>query len=163
MRLEGEPAETRLLEGEQSTLGNASISPDGRWLAYFSDESGQFETYLQPYPGPGAKTPVSIGGGLEVRWSRDGSELYYRSGRALMSVPVETEPTLTVGRPRVLFEGDYVDGGVSGVREYDAAPDGRFLMIREEGTLQVGEADDFDHLIVVEHWLDERRRLVPNE
>jgi hypothetical protein len=162
MQLEGEPAETRLVEG-RFQQGNASVSPDGRSLIYFSDESGQREIYLQPYPGPGGKTPVSIGGGLEARWSRDGGEIFFRTDRAVISVPVTRQPDLVVGRPRVLFEADYRNGqAVNGARQYDVAPDGRFLMIRE-GALQPGdETDAYDHLILVENWLDELRRLVPS-
>jgi serine/threonine-protein kinase len=161
MQLDGEPAETRLVEG-RFAQGNATVSPDGRSLVYFSDESGQREIYLQPYPGPGAKTPVSIGGGLEARWSRDGGEIFFRTMRAVISVPVARQPDLVVGRPLVLFEADYQNGqALAGARQYDVAPDGRFLMIRA-GTIQQGdEIDAYDHLILVDNWLDELRRLVP--
>jgi len=157
--LDGDRTPRPLLQG-QFAYGNASLSPDGRWLAYFSDESGEFEIYLQPYPGPGPKTPVSIGGGQEVVWSRDGTELFYRLGSTIMVVDVQSQPTLTVSEPRVLFQSShfFVPGG--GSRQYHVAPDGRFLMIRS-GAAEVGEPADYDHLIVVENWLDELQRLVP--
>ena len=157
--LDGDRTPTPLLQG-QFAYGNASLSPDGRWLAYFSDESGEFEIYLQPYPGPGPKTPVSIGGGQELVWSPDGSELFYRSGSNIMVVDVQTVPTLTVSEPRVLFESDHFTIAGGGARQYHIAPDGRFLMIRS-GTAAGAEAVDYDHLIVVENWLDELQRLAP--
>jgi Tol biopolymer transport system component len=158
--LDGDRTPTPLLQG-QFAYGNASLSPDGRWLAYFSDESGAFEVYLQPYPGPGAKTPVSIGGGQELVWSPDGSELFYRAGSAIMVVEVQSEPSLSVSEPRVLFQSDHFSVAGGGSRQYHVAPDGRFLMIRSGGA-QSGEPDVYDHLIVVENWLDELQRLVPN-
>jgi Tol biopolymer transport system component len=157
--LDGDRTPTPLLGG-QFAYGNASVSPDGRWVAYFSDESGAFEIYLQPYPGPGATTPVSIGGGGELVWSPDGSELFYRVGSNMMAVEVQSVPTLTVGEPRVLFQSSNLASPNNGVRQYHVAPDGRFLMIRS-GTAQDAEAADYDHLIVVENWLDELQRLVP--
>jgi dipeptidyl aminopeptidase/acylaminoacyl peptidase len=163
VRLQGEPAETRVLGGD-FVSGNASMSPDGRWLAYFSDESGQREVYIQPYPGPGPKTPVSIGGGQEVRWSDDGSELYYRNGQSIMAVSVQTGSTLSVGQPRPLLADDYRNGfAINGTREYDVAPDGRFLMMREGIVDPDADPDQYDHLVLVDNWFDELRRLVPED
>jgi len=165
MQLNGEPAEASLMQAPV-TLGNASISPDGRSIAYFSEESGQREVYLQPYPGPGGKTPVSIGGGVEVRWSAAGNELFYRLGEAMMAASVEMGPggTVNVGTPRVLFQGSYRNGNAfAGAREYDVAPDGRFLMIRQAIQDPDTDPDDYDHLVVVDNWLDELRRLLPVE
>ena len=158
--LDGDGTSTLLLEGQFLYL-NPSFSPDGRWLAYVSDESGEREVYLEPYPGPGPKTPVSIGGGQELNWSPDGSELFYRAGSNMMVVEIQSEPTLIVGEPRVLFQSSHLTSPTGGVRQYHVAPDGRFLMIRS-GTTQTGEPDDYDHLIAVENWLDELQRLVPS-
>jgi Tol biopolymer transport system component len=158
--LDGDRTATPLLRGEFA-YANASLSPDGRWLAYVSDESGVFDIYLQPYPGPGPKTPVSIGGGGELVWSPDGSEIFYRLGSAVMAVEVESVPTLSVSEPRVLFQSNHLSAGGGGVRQYHVAPDGRFLMIRS-GAAEGGEPADYDHLIVVENWLDELQRLVPS-
>ena len=111
----------------------ATFSPDGRWIVYASDESGRDEVYVQPYPGPGERTTVSTTGGDEPVWSGDGREIFYRSGDQMMVVDVETQPTFTAGRPTVLFEGQYVPmPGNSGSRNYDVAPDGRFVMIHPE-------------------------------
>ncbi len=158
--LEGERTATPLLQG-QFAYGNAAISPDGQWLAHRSDESGEFEIYLQPYPGPGPKTPVSIGGGEGVVWSSDGRELFYRVGSTMMAVEVQTEPTLRVSEPRALFESShFFIPGLS--RQYHVAPDGRFLMIRAGAVDTSDDQAEHDHLIVVENWLDELQRLVPS-
>jgi Tol biopolymer transport system component len=83
----------------------AQVSPDGRWMAYTSDESGQWEVYLQSFPTPGMKRTISIGGGGEPRWSADGHELFYmRADKNLMSVSIPGgDPTHGVGSPKVLF------------------------------------------------------------
>jgi serine/threonine-protein kinase len=132
-----------------------TFSPDGRWLAYVSDESGREEIYLRPFPGPGAKYPVSRTGGREPVWSAHESELFYRSGDKVMSVAVETVPDLTTGTPRVLFEGPYIMY-LGGGNNYDVSPDGsRFLMIRSE----LGQAPR--QINVVLNWFEELKRLVP--
>src|SRR6185436_12404072 len=87
------------------------FSPDGRWIAYISDESGQYEGYVRPYPGPGGKWQVSTQGGGEMIWSRDGKELFYRNGNKWMVAAVNLEPEFKPETPRVLFEGPYVDVG----------------------------------------------------
>ncbi|MDR3722704.1 MAG: protein kinase [Candidatus Acidoferrales bacterium] len=81
------------------------FSPDGRWLAYVSDESGRFEIYVQPYPGPGGKWQISTDGGTEPVWNRNGRELFYRSGDKMMAAAVATQPSFFAGKPRMLFEG----------------------------------------------------------
>jgi Tol biopolymer transport system component len=78
------------------------FSPDGHWLAYVSDETGHFEVYLQPYPGPGGKWQISADGGMEPMWNPNGRELFYRSGRKVMAVEIATQPGFTAGKPRVL-------------------------------------------------------------
>jgi len=159
--LEGARTPAPLLSGEFA-YANSEISPDGRWLAYTSNESGQFEVYIQPYPGPGAKTPVSIGGGGELVWAPDGRELYYRVGTRMMVASVQTQPTLRVSQPRVLFEGSQYTVSGGGARQYHVAPDGRFLMIRPgETPTSAGGAPQYDHFVVVENWFDELRRLAP--
>jgi Tol biopolymer transport system component len=106
-----------------------ALSPDGQWLAYQSDEAGRMEVYVRPYPGPGARVSVSVRGGTEPAWSRDGRELFYRSADSMMVAAVTLRPTFTVTGRRVLFTGTYLQGGP--FREYDVAPDGqRFLMVQ---------------------------------
>src|SRR5262249_57048044 len=96
--------------------GNAEVSPDARWLAYDSDESGQFEVYVRPYPDTDrARWQVSVRGGKEPVWSRDGRELFYRDfAGALLSVPVTPSAAFTAGRPQqILGNRSYVGGGQS--------------------------------------------------
>ena len=122
-----------------------ALSPDGNWLAYQSDEAGRFEVYVRPYPGPGARVPVSVRGGAEPAWSRDGRELYYRAADSLMVASVALRPTFAVTGRRVLFAGAFLGGGP--FREYDPAPNGQhFLMIQGGTTPAV--------LVAVHHFFD---------
>jgi len=108
---------------------SAVLSPDNRWLAYKSNESGRSEIYLRPFPGPGGKLAISTGGGAEPRWSRDGHELFYRIEDRMMAVDVRTNETSpAAGSPRALFDGHFqvTDTDIG----YDVAPDGRFLMVQ---------------------------------
>ncbi|HSE63995.1 MAG TPA: protein kinase [Thermoanaerobaculia bacterium] len=108
------------------------FSPDGRWIAYTSNESGRFEIYVRPYPGPGGKVQASNDGGFEPAWSRDGNELFYRNGPKMMAVAVRPGPSGTVGKPVQVFErpGLYSEANLER-RLYDVAPDGRrFVMLR---------------------------------
>ncbi len=108
-----------------------AFSPDGHWLAYVSDESGQYEVYVQPSPGPGERWLVSTDGGREPAWSADGKELFYRNGNRMMAVTVEAEPSFTVGTPGLLFEGQYTSQIIAS--NYDVSPDGhQFVMIRQD-------------------------------
>jgi len=136
----------------------ARFSPDGQWLAYVSDERGRNEVYIRPYPGPGDKFLVSEEreGGGEPVWSPDGTELFYRSGRRMMVVSVQTKPSFRAGRPGVLFEGSHrATNRPLGFQYYDISPDGeRFLMIKQEQTAG-------GQINVVQNWFEELKRLVP--
>jgi hypothetical protein len=108
------------------------FSPDGRWVAYQSNESGRFEIYVQPFPGPGDKTTISTNGGAQVRWRRDGRELFYIAlDDRLMAVRIQFRPDgLKVGAPTALFP-THVGGAVQGANmyQYVVSSDGqRFLM-----------------------------------
>ena len=142
--------------------GTATFSPDGRWLAYRSDETGEFEIYVQPYPGPGPKTPVSIGGGSAPIWSHDGRELFYRNGRQVMAVEIQAAAALSAGAPQRLFEGDYLVGGTGG-RRYDVAPDGRFLMIERAAVRQAEGESTSAQFVAVLNWFEELKQLAPTD
>ena len=135
--------------------GAPSFSPDGRWMAYVSDETGKWDVYVRSYPDGRGKWLVSgAGGGLEPVWSRDGRELFYRAGSQLWAVPVRTGETFSAGRPELLFDGPYVTRGGSSPN-FDAAPDGqRFLLVKR------GEALD-DDVHVVLNWHQELKARVP--
>ncbi len=106
------------------------FSPDGRWLAYTSNESGSAEVYVQPFPSPGAKWKISTDGGTEPLWGPTGRELFYRNGDKMMAVSLETKPAFAVSNPRLLFDAPYAHIS-SDIPNYDVAPDGRLLMVRE--------------------------------
>ncbi len=127
--------------------GNARFSPDGRWIAYQSDESGRSEVYVAAYPGPGGRSQVSIDGGSDPVWSRDGRELFYLGGGKLMAVAVETGPKFRAGLPKPLF-------GLKNLEAYDVAPDGqRFVFVRTRG-----EDAGPKSLAVVLNWFDDLKR-----
>jgi serine/threonine-protein kinase len=119
---------------ERSTFNEfqAAFSPDGRWLAYVSDLSGRLEVYVRPYPGSGARVPVSTDGGAEPQWGPDSKELFYVRGRSLMRAAVKTTAEFSASKPEVLFEGRYQRGlGSPGFPSYSVSSDGRrFLMIK---------------------------------
>ena len=114
------------------------FSPDGRWVAYGSNETGRYEIYARPFPGPGGKWQISTGGGIYPRWRRDGRELFYVApDNRMMAVPIDVTSdanTLSPGAPVALFSSRLVTGGNTGIggfaskAEYAVTPDGRFLM-----------------------------------
>jgi Tol biopolymer transport system component len=116
----------------------AQLSPDGRFVAYGSDQSGTFEIYVQPFPDASqGKWMVSSGGGVEPRWSRDGRELFYFSGQALMAVSVSLTPTLSLGTPVKLFDAAIQAGYVNDSHRWQVGPDGqRFLLLVPAGQQQ---------------------------
>ncbi len=136
----------------RSVKSDPQISPDGRWVAYQSLESGRYEIYVVPYPTANQKFPISTDGGVLPRWSRNGRELFYWSARKMMAVDIQTTPVFRAGVPKMLFEGTYSPTG------YDVAPDGqRFLRVKPPAVLQTPA----DQLIVVVNWLEELRRRMP--
>ncbi|MDA2927349.1 protein kinase [Acidobacteria bacterium AH-259-G07] len=159
LSMEGKPTSKPLLQ-TPFYESQPAISPDGRWMAYTTRESGQREVYVRPFPKvEEGKWQISSGGGREPVWAPEGRELFYRSlnGQEMMMVRVESEPTFTPGSPDVLFTGRYF---YAGGRQYDISPDGqRFLMIKEAE--QTDEASARTELIIVQNWFDELKRLVP--
>jgi Tol biopolymer transport system component len=128
-----------------------AFSPDGRWVAYVSDESGTREIYVRPFPGPGAAVKVSNGFAIEPLWSRDGRELYYRSGdnaEKFLSVQIQTSPGLTISAPRLLFSSELAVGGREDMyREYDVSPNGQFVALRNTRTDEPNR-----QLVLVTNW-----------
>jgi len=133
------------------------FSTDGRWITYASDESGRFEIYVQPYPGPGGKWQISTEGGGEPVWNPNGRELFYRNGDKMMAVDIAAQPGFTAGKPRMLFEGKYEPPPVP-ISNYDVSPDGqRFLMIKPSES----SAAALTQIVVVLNWFDELKQKVP--
>jgi Tol biopolymer transport system component len=115
----------------------ARISPDGRWIAYVTDDSGAYQIVVQSFPDPnGGKWQITAQGGIEPKWRRDGRELYYLGfdGR-LMSLPVKSDPTFEAGTPTPLFQTPLAVSRTQPPRDrrYDVAADGRFLVAAPEG------------------------------
>ena len=129
----GVDTEPRPLDQTRAREGlSAALSPDGRWLAYVSNVTGQWEIWVRAYPGPGAPARISPNGGSEPVWARDGRTLYYVEGRALMAVTVETSTGFEFGAPVRLFEDDFRQ--FQQPPSYDVAADGRFVTIRSDAT-----------------------------
>ena len=136
--------------------GGPEFSPDGRWIAYASDESGRWEVYVQPYPGPGGKVQISTDGGKEPLWNRNGKELFYRNGDRMMAVPVGLQPSFSAGKPAILFEGRYHRTNAS-LAQYDVSPDGqRFVMVKDSGADQSAT-----HINIVQNWFQELEQKAP--
>ena len=131
----------------------SSFSPDGRWIVYTSDESGRYEVYVRPYPGPGGKWQVSTEGGEEPVWSANGQELFYRNGEKWMVASVQTKPEFHAQMPRLLFENYFIN--VPGLSHY-VSPDGqRQVMIQPIGQ------ETPKQINIVLNWFEELKQHVP--
>jgi Tol biopolymer transport system component len=171
LSLDAEPtAHPILAEGYNEV--SPAISPDGRWIAYSSNESGQFEVYVRPFPNvDDGKWLISTRGGEGPIWAPDGRELYYDAyPDQMMVVTIETEPAFAAGNPEVLFRGEYILVSHSGpdASPYDISPDGqRFLMIKEDEEAQEPtepvETPPITELIVVDNWDEVLKGLTPVE
>ena len=154
--LEGNRTAKSLVATQFDAIGG-QFSPDGRWLAYFSNESGQFEVYVQPFPGPSGKWQISASGGYGPVWARSGRELFYEDGNQIFSAAVTTRPRFVSSIPRPIVPFTPAVIGLFAYNQvFDVAPDGkRFLVIAPGGgTVAPGE------LHLVEGWLDELARTV---
>lgn len=130
--------------------GNPMFSPDGKWLAYQSNESGRFEVYVQPFPGGGEKIQISTEGGMTPLWEPNGRELFYRSRDKIMAVAITAQPQFKAERPKMLFEGPYDEG-------YDVASNGqRFLMMK---AIEQESAPTQMNLVL--NWFEELKRRMP--
>jgi serine/threonine-protein kinase len=142
------------------------ISPDGRWMVYTSNESGQNQIYVRPFPDVNSgRWQISTNGGDSPLWSKNGKELFYRNGDAVMAVPVKTVPTFSLETPRTLFRGTYVSNvfmaGNWDFVTWDVSPDGkRFLMMKEAGSTASGGGGSRKISIVL-NWTEELKQRVP--
>lgn len=135
-----------------ATRANESVptfSPDGKWIAYVSDESGRRDVYVRPFPAFDRKWAISTEGGAEPIWRGDGKELFYRIGDTVMAVQIETSAGFKPSTPQVLFRGEYQEANTqTGDAHFGAAPDGqRFLMVKPQRTAS--------QIVVVLNWLEE--------
>jgi Tol biopolymer transport system component len=159
--LEGERKPQPFLQTPFNERG-APLSPDGHWVVYSSNESGRYELYVRPFPGPGGKWQISTDGAQEVAWSPKGNELFFRTGgqrEKMMAMEIQTQPIFIPGKPRLLFEGPYANAGGNSWANYSVDPDGqRFLMLKPKEQQQTAA---LTQIHVVLNWFEELKRRVP--
>ena len=131
----------------------AQISPDGRYVAYCSDESGQTEVWVREFPSAAGRLQISEQGGCQPRWSHSSSELYFVSGDTLMAVEFTTSQSLRIGRPKRLFAEPTLRRGTFGW-QYDVSRDGRFVITDE---VEDSEAGHRRAIRVTQNWYEEFR------
>jgi Tol biopolymer transport system component len=160
MQLKGRKSQIWILQaGSQPRLfshtsfneSDAAVSPDGKWVAYDSDESGRTEVYVVPLSGPGGKTQVSTQGGVGASWSHNGRELIYGAEETnqLMAVDVQTTPVFRASQPRVLFNLVYPG-------QFEVTPDpNRFLVQR------VTEKAATTTFVTITDWFEDLTRRAP--
>jgi Tol biopolymer transport system component len=146
--LQGEPRTEPFIRGSRYA-GVPRLSPDGRSVVYEADG----EIFVHPFLGTGGPRQITTEGGVSPTWSRDGREIFYRSG-SMVAVSIEASPSVRTGKPQVLF-GDRYTGSFFG-SSYDVAPDGRFLMI-----LPSEEENAPPPVYIVQSWFEELKRRVP--
>jgi len=137
-----------------------TISPNGRWLAYATNDTNRFEVYVQPFPNLNGKYQISTDGGAEPIWAKNGRELFYRNGDKMMAVAIgEKGDRLELGTPTLLFEGRFAVAALSsGDAWYDVSPDGRrFLMLKTE------DAPGTKNINIAQNCNNEFTRLVPTK
>ena len=137
----------------------ASLSPDGKWLAYVSNQSGTYQVYIQPFPNGSGRWQVSTDEGYEPRWAPNGKTLYYYNPGRIMSVQIQAGSSLVIGKPQVLFSGYYKKTTDSGLN-YDVSPDGQFFI-----TTKSNDGDDnLRQINLVLNWFDDiQNRMVSNK
>jgi len=153
--LRGDPDVKPLLK-TPSYEGSGRLSPDGRWIAYSSNDSGRMEVFIAPFPQVDRKTQVSTEGGTQPVWNPNGQEIFYRNSTKMMSVTVATTPDLRLSAPHLLFDLPYAFGAGITIPDYDVSPDGqRFVMVKDES--------GSGRLNLVINWSEELNRLVPTK
>ena len=148
---------TRLLLRTPAREIHPMVSPDGKWLAYTSDETGKFEVYVVSFPGAERKQRISTSGGDQPLWARDGRRLFYREADKVIAVAVSPGPPFAAGKSEVVVQGSYSGRGGNGAPNYDLSADGRtFLLIRQNDPTSAGRTQ----LDVVVNWTTELGRRV---
>ena len=136
---------------------SARVSPDGKWVAYLSDESGRREIYAQAFPGLGHKTLISVEGGEQPLWMKDGRAIYFRTEKAFLSARIDVSgEAVQPGAPTMLFADTYMRPQAVNHTTYEVFPDGSFLLfaVPDEVINTQGE------VVAVFNWLDEVRRTI---
>ena len=135
---------------------HAAFSPDGRWIAYTSDETGTYEVFVRPYPDPGGRWQISNGGGVHPTWSRDGRRLFYLNNRSLYAADVEggTDSAFLAGASRELLDDLRRASLASSI---DIAPDGQAILDNDPVVKEIAP----EQATVVVNWFDDLNRLAP--
>jgi serine/threonine-protein kinase len=152
-----------LMADSKFAVLNGEISPDGRWIAYDSNESGRFEVYVRPFPAvDSGRWQISSEGGSRPLWARSGRELFFLNAASrMMAVPVPAGPSFTYGKPEALFDFTPYFNNVPTGRTFDISPDGkRFLTTKPVGS---GPAGGRPSIVVVSHWFDEVKARMPGQ
>jgi len=162
MSMEGDHEWKPLLQ-EKYVESQPEISPDGRWMAYTSDESGKYEVFVRSFPDVDkGRWQISTAGGDTPLWSPNGREIFYRNGDEVIAVVVETEPTFKAGKPESLFSGTYTSSSTAEFHPWDISHDGKhFLMMKEvtsDGTAASGGPRKIN---IVVNWIEELKQKVP--
>ena len=159
--MEGNHTRKPLLQ-EKYNETHPLVSPDGKWMAYASDESGKNEVYVCTFPDVNkGKWQISTNGGDSPLWSPDGRELFYHASDATMAVRVETEPDFKPGKPTVLFRRTYY-GSLANMAVWDISPDGkRFLMMKEDASTGKPVAEGPRKINIVVNWTEELKQRAP--
>ena len=161
--------EFRSLLKEEYIETEPKVSPNGRWMAYTSNESGKNEVYVRPFPDvdSGGRWQVSTSGGTSPLWAPDGLELFYRNGDAVMAVSVKTEPTFSLETPKTLFQKTYaflsIENGPLYINSWDISPDGKqFLMLKPAASREEASVAEGPRKInIVLNWFEELKDRVP--
>jgi serine/threonine-protein kinase len=151
-----------LVTGRSFNTSRAALSPDGHWLAYESNESGESEIYVRPYPNVDAgKWPISSGGGEEPKWTRDGGTLFFLGPKSLMAARVESASSFAFKTPEAVLDRGGFLLSIPAPVQYDVSPDGqRFLLLK---TVAEADAGESARVVVVDHWYEDLKRLVPTK
>jgi eukaryotic-like serine/threonine-protein kinase len=165
--IEGAPDHPRLGKAEaflrtSFSAYDPAFSPDGHWLAYDSNESGKYEVYVRPFPGPGGKSQISTDGGLYPVWSRDGRKLFFVAPdwRIMVADYIARGDSFTAGKPQVWSQKSLIE--IGGNYPYDVAPDGkRFAVVLNPGATQGQDQRSIDSVTVLLNFFDELRSKVP--
>jgi eukaryotic-like serine/threonine-protein kinase len=139
-----------------------AFSPDGRWIAYTTVEAGAIEVYVRPFPGPGGKWQISVGGGGFAKWSRNGKELFYRNldNRIMVVNYAVAGDSFRADKPQLWSPGQFTGLG-AGISSYDLHPDGkRFAVLKASDTEETATENKLNFVL---NWTEELKQRVPTE
>jgi Tol biopolymer transport system component len=154
LNLEGTPTASPFLQSSFNER-NSRLSPDGKWLAYVSDESGRDEVYVQAFPQGGSKLQVTSSGGDQPVWSHDGYKLFTRAAGSIQEVAFRPGTPPSIGTITSLFQDRFENPQAGGHTGYDVFPDGRFLMIQSQAL-----PGSREEIIVVVNWIEEVKKQI---